>query len=99
LSFLYNFQPSPFFIVDKVDDALDNLNVTKVATYIYTNSCLDVKDSDGGKEIGKHILWQGWCLIEVYEDWKDTCCHVLHSFFPSLKFTITIAALLWITWI
>src|ERR1700761_4973348 len=31
---LHSFQPSPFFVLDEVDAALDNTNVAKVAHYI-----------------------------------------------------------------
>jgi structural maintenance of chromosome 1 len=31
---LHSYQPSPFFVLDEVDAALDNTNVAKVANYI-----------------------------------------------------------------
>lgn len=31
---IHSFQPSPFFVLDEVDAALDNSNVTKIANYI-----------------------------------------------------------------
>ena len=31
---LYSYQPSPFFVLDEVDAALDNTNVAKIANYI-----------------------------------------------------------------
>lgn len=34
-----SFRPSPFFILDEVDAALDNLNVAKVASFIRSKSC------------------------------------------------------------
>lgn len=30
----YSFQPSPFFVLDEIDAALDNTNIGKVAQYI-----------------------------------------------------------------
>lgn len=47
-----SFRPSPFFVLDEVDAALDNLNVAKVAAYIRAKSRSEVKDGDGGKGIG-----------------------------------------------
>lgn len=35
----FSFRPSPFFILDEVDAALDNLNVAKVASFIRSKSC------------------------------------------------------------
>jgi len=52
LAFLRSFRPSPFFVLDEVDAALDNLNVAKVAAYIRAKSRSEVKDGDGGKGIG-----------------------------------------------
>ncbi|KAL0772789.1 hypothetical protein Bca101_037940 [Brassica carinata] len=36
---IHSYRPSPFFILDEVDAALDNLNVAKVAQFIRTRSC------------------------------------------------------------
>ncbi|XP_073284686.1 structural maintenance of chromosomes protein 1-like isoform X1 [Primulina huaijiensis] len=36
---IHSFRPSPFFILDEVDAALDNLNVAKVASFIRSKSC------------------------------------------------------------
>lgn len=33
---IHNYRPSPFFVLDEVDAALDNVNVNKVSTYIAT---------------------------------------------------------------
>ncbi|KAH9991916.1 cohesin complex subunit psm1 [Russula vinacea] len=35
---IHSYQPSPFFVLDEVDAALDNTNVAKVANYIRANS-------------------------------------------------------------
>ncbi|CAL5012945.1 unnamed protein product [Urochloa decumbens] len=47
---IFSFRPSPFFILDEVDAALDNLNVVKLAGFIRSKSCKHVaeeRDSDG----------------------------------------------------
>jgi structural maintenance of chromosome 1 len=31
---IHSFQPAPFFVLDEVDAALDNVNVSKVSNYI-----------------------------------------------------------------
>lgn len=48
---IFSFRPSPFFILDEVDAALDNLNVAKVAGFIRSKSCergTDDRCRDGG---------------------------------------------------
>lgn len=48
-----SYRPSPFFVLDEVDAALDNLNVAKVAAYIRSKSRDEVKGSDrSGKGSG-----------------------------------------------
>lgn len=44
----FSFRPSPFFILDEVDAALDNLNVAKVASFIRSKSC-------GGARLGRDV--------------------------------------------
>ena len=31
---IHKFRPSPFFVMDEIDAALDNVNVTRVAEYV-----------------------------------------------------------------
>lgn len=45
-AFCHSFRPSPFFILDEVDAALDNLNVAKVARFIRSKSCDWARGSD-----------------------------------------------------
>lgn len=47
----FSYRPSPFFILDEVDAALDNLNVAEVAGYIRSKSCEGSRlnqDADAG---------------------------------------------------
>jgi len=44
---IFSFRPSPFFILDEVDAALDNLNVAKVAGFIRSKSCKRVAEEQG----------------------------------------------------
>ena len=47
----FSYRPSPFFILDEVDAALDNLNVAKVAGFICSKSCEGARgnqDAEGG---------------------------------------------------
>lgn len=36
--FIFSYQPSPFFVLDEVDAALDNTNVAKIANYIRSHA-------------------------------------------------------------
>ncbi|KAL6984060.1 Structural maintenance of chromosomes protein 1 [Sarracenia purpurea var. burkii] len=36
---IHNYRPPPFFILDEVDAALDNLNIVKIAGFIRSKSC------------------------------------------------------------
>ena len=47
----FSYRPSPFFILDEVDAASDNLNVAKVAGFICSKSCEGARgnqDAEGG---------------------------------------------------
>ncbi|TVU47023.1 hypothetical protein EJB05_06599, partial [Eragrostis curvula] len=49
---IHSFRPSPFFILDEVDAALDNLNVAKVAGFIGSKSSERVADEHAGSDGG-----------------------------------------------
>ncbi|CAN6476895.1 unnamed protein product [Victoria cruziana] len=45
---IHSYRPTPFFILDEVDAALDNVNVAKIARFICSKSC--VADGNEGKD-------------------------------------------------
>ncbi|KAG7634420.1 P-loop containing nucleoside triphosphate hydrolase [Arabidopsis suecica] len=47
---IHSYRPSPFFILDEVDAALDNLNVAKVAKFIRSKSCQAARDNQDAED-------------------------------------------------
>ncbi|KMT09901.1 hypothetical protein BVRB_5g121200 [Beta vulgaris subsp. vulgaris] len=84
---IHSFKPSPFFILDEVDAALDNLNVAKVAGFIRSKSCggarLD-QDADGGCGFQSIVISlkdsfydKAEALVGVYRDSERSCSSTL----------------------
>jgi len=69
---IHNYRPSPFFVMDEVDAALDNVNVTRVAEYIRDRSqegglqfvVISLKDNFYAKAQG---------LVGIYRDRQEEC--------------------------
>ncbi|CAG7883057.1 unnamed protein product [Brassica rapa] len=47
---IHSYRPSPFFILDEVDAALDNLNVAKVAQFIRSKSCQAARENQDAED-------------------------------------------------
>lgn len=77
-SLYFSFRPSPFFILDEVDAALDNLNVAKVAGFIRSKSCEGARmsqDLDGSSGFQSIVISlkdsfydKAEALVGVYRD-------------------------------
>jgi structural maintenance of chromosome 1 len=66
---IHSYQPSPFFVLDEVDAALDNANVAKVAKYIRSNArpgfqfvVISLKSS---------LFVQSEALVGIYRDQEE----------------------------
>ncbi|CAM0911489.1 unnamed protein product [Alopecurus aequalis] len=84
---IHSFRPSPFFILDEVDAALDNLNVAKVAGFIRSKSCQrtgEEQDGDGGCGFQSIVISlkdsfydKAEALVGVYRDSERSCSRTL----------------------
>ncbi|KAJ0796711.1 putative structural maintenance of chromosomes protein [Helianthus annuus] len=84
---IHSYKPSPFFILDEVDAALDNLNVAKVARFIRSKSC---GGGGGGQDVLEGNAFQSIvislkdtfydkaeALVGVYRDSEKSCSRTL----------------------
>lgn len=84
---IHSYKPSPFFILDEVDAALDNLNVAKVAGFIRSKSCSGARtEQETDASIGfqsivislKDTFYdKAEALIGVYRDSDKSCSQTL----------------------
>nr|GMD27965.1 structural maintenance of chromosomes protein 1 [Ipomoea batatas] len=84
---IHSFRPSPFFILDEVDAALDNLNVAKVAGFIRSKSCggarlnVDTEEGCGFQSIvislKDSFYDKAEALVGVYRDSDRSCSRTL----------------------
>ncbi|CAI9278220.1 unnamed protein product [Lactuca saligna] len=71
---IHSYKPSPFFILDEVDAALDNLNVAKVAGFIRSKSyglqsvVISLKDT---------FYHKAEAMVGVYKDFQTGCSRTL----------------------
>jgi structural maintenance of chromosome 1 len=80
---IHSYKPSPFFILDEVDAALDNLNVAKVAGFIRSRSCNQAND-EGGTGFQSIVISlkdsfydKAEALVGVYRDSDRGCSRTL----------------------
>ncbi|XP_021898438.1 structural maintenance of chromosomes protein 1 [Carica papaya] len=84
---IHSYRPSPFFILDEVDAALDNLNVAKVAGFIRGKSCSGARssqDADGSNGFQSIVISlkdsfydKAEALVGVYRDSERSCSRTL----------------------
>ncbi|KAE8730632.1 Structural maintenance of chromosomes protein 1 [Hibiscus syriacus] len=84
---IHSYRPSPFFILDEVDAALDNLNVAKVAGFIRSKSCDGARasqDTEGSSGFQSIVISlkdsfydKAEALVGVYRDSDMGCSRTL----------------------
>jgi len=72
---LHRFRPSPFFVMDEIDAALDNVNVTRVAQYIRERA------ADGSLQfvvisLKDQFYHMAQSLVGIYRDRREECSSV-----------------------
>ncbi|KAL1212546.1 Structural maintenance of chromosomes protein 1 [Cardamine amara subsp. amara] len=80
---IHSYRPSPFFILDEVDAALDNLNVAKVAKFIRSKSCQATRDNQDAEDgtgfqsivisLKDSFYDKAEALVGVYRDVERSC--------------------------
>eukprot|EP00850_Spirogloea_muscicola_P013986 SM000098S25066 [mRNA] locus=s98:69413:76675:+ [translate_table: standard] len=91
---VHSFRPSPFFVLDEVDAALDNLNVAKVAAYIRSRST-EAPTNDGrseattASELGAGFQSVVISLKDQFYDKADALVGVYHDSEQSCSRTLT----------
>ncbi|KAM7496101.1 hypothetical protein LguiA_020515 [Lonicera macranthoides] len=83
---IHSYKPSPFFILDEVDAALDNMNVAKVAGFIRSKSCeaAGQVNNEGGSGFQSIVISlkdsfydKAQALVGVYRDSDRGCSRTL----------------------
>jgi structural maintenance of chromosome 1 len=72
---IHSYQPSPFFVMDEVDAALDNANIVKIAEFIQKNA------SDSFQfiviSLKSTFYEKSQALIGIYKDWNAVSSRIL----------------------
>lgn len=75
---VHSYREAPFFVLDEVDDALDNTNVYKVARYIRSKTSNPDDDFQCIVISLKNTFYENAkSLVGVYRDKTTDCSHVL----------------------
>lgn len=86
---VHSYQPSPFFVLDEVDAALDNANVGKIANYIREHAQPGMQFIVISLKTG--LFQQSEALVGIYRDQGGNSSRSLTldvSLFPSISFVL-----------
>lgn len=72
---IHSYQPSPFFVMDEVDAALDNANVSKLAQFIRTYSTDNLQFIV--ISLKSTLYEKSQALVGIYKDWNAITSRVL----------------------
>jgi structural maintenance of chromosome 1 len=80
---IHSYQPSPFFVLDEVDAALDNTNVARIANYIHDHAAPGMQFIVISLKTG--LFQNSEALVGIYRDQVENSSKSLTldvSFFP-----------------
>lgn len=89
---IHSYQPSPFFVLDEVDAALDNVNVGRIANYIHDHAAPGMQFIVISLKTG--LFQNSEALVGIYRDQAENSSKSLtldvstllpHLFFPSFQ--------------
>lgn len=72
---IHSYQPSPFFVLDEVDAALDNVNVARVAQYVKEHAGPGMQFIVISLKTG--LFQESECLVGVMRDQSENTSRVL----------------------
>lgn len=72
---IHSYQPSPFFVLDEIDAALDNTNVARIATYIHDHAAPGMQFIVISLKTG--LFQNSEALVGIYRDQADNSSNSL----------------------
>lgn len=93
---IHSYQPSPFFVLDEVDAALDNTNVARIANYIHDHAAPGMQFIVISLKTG--LFQNSEALVGVYRDQAENSSRSLTldvSFFLSASYSSMEHMLTW----
>lgn len=90
---IHSYQPSPFFVLDEVDAALDNTNVARIANYIHDHAAPGMQFIVISLKTG--LFQNSEALVGIYRDQTENSSKsltldvsLLYSFQPPIRVLI-----------
>lgn len=72
---IHSYQPSPFFVLDEVDAALDNTNVARIANYIHDHAAPGMQFIVISLKTG--LFQNSEALVGIYRDQNENSSNSL----------------------
>jgi structural maintenance of chromosome 1 len=89
---IHSYQPSPFFVLDEIDAALDNTNVARIAKYIHEHAAPGMQFIVISLKTG--LFQNSEALVGVYRDQAENSSNSLTL---DVSDSVSILGVLWLT--